>query len=94
MRCTAITGKSYRRCWQQNQGNAALAFAFTSLPPDSVQAHLCSDNPLMDRVLRRLGIKPDTGTLQTESRSRSEEVLWLSMSKATWTASLQDLAAH
>src|ERR1039457_3159711 len=49
---------------------------------------------LMARVLRRLGIKSDTGTLQTESRSRSEEVLRLSMSKATWTASLQDPAAH
>ena len=73
---------------------AALAFAFTSLPLDIVHAHLCSANPLMARVLRRLGIKSDTGTLQTESRSRSEEVLRLSMSKATWTASLQDPAAH
>lgn len=55
-----------------------MAFAFTSLPLDTVHAHLCSANPLMDRVLRRLG----------------EEVLWLSMSRATWTASLQDPAAH
>jgi hypothetical protein len=94
MRRTVITGKSYRHSWQQNQGNPALAFAFTSLPLDTVHAHLCSANPLMDRVLRRLGIKSDTGTLQTESRRQSEEVLWLSMSKGTWTASLQDPAAH
>ena len=94
MQRTVITGKSYRHSWQQNQGNPALAFAFTSLPLDTVHAHLCSANLLMARVLRRLGIKSDTGTLQTESRSRSEEVLRLSMSKATWTASLQDPAAH
>lgn len=94
MRRTVITGKSYRHSWQQNQGNPALAFAFTSRPLDTVHAHLCNADPLMDRVLRRLGIKSDTGTLQTESRSRSEEVLWLSISKATWTASLQDPAAH
>jgi hypothetical protein len=60
MRRTVITGKSYRHSWQQHQGNPALAFASTLLPLDTVHAHLCSANPLMDRVLRRLGIKSDT----------------------------------
>ncbi len=74
---------------------AALAFAFTSLQLDVVHAHLSSGNPLLARVLRRLGMKTDTAMLQSESRwGRSEEVLPWSMSKATWVASLQDPAAH
>lgn len=74
---------------------AALAFAFTSLQLDTVHAHRLGGNPLIARVLRRLGMKSDTATLQTESRwGRSEEVLPWSMSKATWVASLQDPAAH
>ena len=74
---------------------AALAFAFTSLQLDTVHANLLSGNPLVARVLRRLGMKSDTALLQTESRwGRSEEVLPWSMSKAMWMASLQDPAAH
>jgi ribosomal-protein-alanine N-acetyltransferase len=74
---------------------AAMAFAFTSLQLDTVHAHLLGGNPLIARVLRRLGMKSDTASLQTESRwGRSEEVLPWSMSKATWMASLQDPAAH
>jgi [ribosomal protein S5]-alanine N-acetyltransferase len=73
----------------------ALAFAFTTLQLEAVNAHLLGGNPLMARVLRRLGMKSDTATLQTESRwGRSEEVLLWSISKATWMASLQDSAAH
>jgi RimJ/RimL family protein N-acetyltransferase len=74
---------------------AALAFAFTSLQLDTVHAQLLGGNPLIARVLRQLGMKSGTATLQTESRwGRSEEVLPWSMSKAMWVASLQDPAAH
>lgn len=74
---------------------AALAFAFNSLQLDTVHAHLLAGNPLMARILRRLGMKSDTATHQTDSRwGRSEEVLPWSVSKATWMASLQDPATH
>ncbi len=90
-----ITDRLARRDLAMEAGQAALAFAFTSLQLDSVHAHLLDGNPLMARVLRRLGMKSDTATLQTRSRwGRSEEVLPWSVSKAAWTASLQDPAAH
>jgi [ribosomal protein S5]-alanine N-acetyltransferase len=74
---------------------AALAFAFTSLQLDTVHAHLLGGNPLLARVLHRLGMKSDTATRQSEPHwGRSEEVLPWSMSKATWMASLQDSPAH
>ena len=73
---------------------AALAFAFTSLQLDSVHAHLLSGNPLVARILRRLGMKSDNETLQQSRWGRSEEVLAWSVSKAVWKASLQDPAAQ
>src|SRR5580698_1177208 len=74
-------------------GQAALAFAFTSLQLDTMHAHLLSGNPLVARILRRLGMKSDTTTVESEPRwGRSEEVLPWSISKATWMASLQDPA--
>ncbi len=74
---------------------AAMAFAFTSLQLDTVHAHLLGGNPLIARVLHRLGMKSDSVPLQSEPHwGRSEEVLPWSMSKATWMASLQDPAAH
>jgi RimJ/RimL family protein N-acetyltransferase len=90
-----IADRLARKALAIEVAQAALAFAFTSLQLDTVQAHLLSGNPLLARVLRRLGMKSDIATLQTESRwGRSEEVLPWSMSKATWMASLQDPAAH
>ncbi|HEY6456387.1 MAG TPA: GNAT family N-acetyltransferase [Steroidobacteraceae bacterium] len=60
---------------------AALAFAFTSLQLDTVHAHLMGGNPLIDRVLSRLGMKSDTATPR-------------SLSKATWLELLRDPTAH
>ena len=74
---------------------AALAFAFTSLQVDTVKAHQLTANPLLSRILRRLGMKPDTAAPQTlYGWGRSEEGLAWSVSRATWMASLQDAAAH
>lgn len=74
---------------------AALAFAFTSLQLDTVHAHLLGGNPLVDRVLRRLGMKAETAMLPAAPhRGSSEEVLPWSISKATWMALLQDPTAH
>jgi RimJ/RimL family protein N-acetyltransferase len=90
-----IAERTVRKDLAIEAAQAALAFAFTSLQLDSVHAHLLGGNPLMARILRRLGMKADTGSFQTESRwGRSEEVLPWSESKANWMASLQDQAAH
>jgi RimJ/RimL family protein N-acetyltransferase len=74
---------------------AALAFAFTSLQIDTVKAHQLSGNPLVARILRRLGMAPDSAAPQAVSRwGRSEEVLAWSVSRSAWLDSLQDAAAH
>jgi RimJ/RimL family protein N-acetyltransferase len=74
---------------------AALAFAFTSLQVDAVHAQQLPGNPLMARILRRLGMTPDAAAHQAVSRwGQSEEVLAWSISRAPWMASLQDTAPH
>ena len=74
---------------------AALAFAFTSLQVATVHADQLTGNPLVARILRRLGLKPDSGAPHAVSGwGRSEEVLAWSVSRATWMASLQDTAHH
>jgi ribosomal-protein-alanine N-acetyltransferase len=74
---------------------AALAFAFTSLKLDTVQADQLTGNPLVARILSRLGLKPDSGAPHAVSAwGRSEEVLAWSVSRATWMASLQDTTHH
>ncbi len=74
---------------------AALAFAFTSLQIDTAQAHQLTGNPLVTRILRRLGMKPDTNVPQPVARwGRIEEALTWSLSRATWLDSLQDSAHH
>lgn len=74
---------------------AALAFAFTALQVDSVQADQLTGNPLAARILSRLGLQPDGGAPHAVSAwGRSEEVLAWSVSRATWMASLQDTAHH
>jgi [ribosomal protein S5]-alanine N-acetyltransferase len=75
---------------------AALAFAFTTLEIDSVQAQQLLGSPLMARVLRRLGMKPNNVVPQPVSRWErcEEEVLAWSVSRATWLSSLQNGFAH
>jgi RimJ/RimL family protein N-acetyltransferase len=72
--------------------NAALAFAFTSLQVDSVQALQLIGNPLVARVLRRLGMKPDATAPQTLSEwgRGEEEVLHWSVSRTAWLEALQN----
>jgi RimJ/RimL family protein N-acetyltransferase len=74
---------------------AALAFAFTSLQMNTVHAHQLSGNPLVARVLRLIGMKPDRALPQTllQGDGREEEVLPWSVSRATWLASLHNRAA-
>ncbi|HEY1900045.1 MAG TPA: GNAT family N-acetyltransferase [Steroidobacteraceae bacterium] len=74
---------------------AALAFAFTSLQLDAVEAHQLTGNPLMARILRRLGMKPEAGTPQPViAWGRSEDVLGWNISRTAWMATLQDQTAH
>ena len=74
---------------------AALAFAFTSLQIDTVHAHQLTGNPLTPRILRRLGMQPETGTPQAMSGwGRSEDVLAWNVSRTAWMATLQDAPAH
>ena len=75
---------------------AALAFAFTTLQINSVQAHQLLGSPLVARVLRRLGMKPDTVVPQPVSRWErcEEEVLPWSVSRRAWLSSLQNGSAH
>jgi len=74
---------------------AALAFAFTSLQLDTVQAHQLPGNPLVARILRRLGMNPDKAAPQAVSGwGRCEDVLGWTISKGPWMASLQDPAPH
>ncbi|HEY4339722.1 MAG TPA: GNAT family N-acetyltransferase [Steroidobacteraceae bacterium] len=90
-----IVDRLARRELAIEAAQAGLEFAFSSLQLESVHSHLLDGNPLMARILRRLGMKSDTATLQTQSRwGRSEEVSHWSLSRATWKASLRDPAAH
>jgi ribosomal-protein-alanine N-acetyltransferase len=74
---------------------AALAFGFTSLHLDTISAHQLSGNPLMVRILRQLGMKPDSAEPKIMARwSRTEWALGWTISRTTWMASLQDPAAH
>ncbi len=74
---------------------AALAFAFTSLPVDTVQTHQLPGNPLVARILRRLGMKPDNDAPHTVSGwGRSEMAFSWSVSRSAWLASLQDSVSH
>jgi len=74
---------------------AALAFAFTSLHLDTVRAHQMSGNPLVARILRQLGMKPDGAAPQAVARwGRTEWVLGWTVSRSAWMTSLQDTAAH
>jgi [ribosomal protein S5]-alanine N-acetyltransferase len=74
---------------------AALAFAFTSLQVDAVQTHQLTGNPMVARVLRRVGMKPDTAAPVNIYRwERSEEVLSWRVSRAIWIDSLHNAAAH
>jgi RimJ/RimL family protein N-acetyltransferase len=69
---------------------AALAFAFTSLQLDTVQAHQLIGNPLAARILRGIGMKPDTAAPRAVSLwgRTDEEVLPWSVSRTTWLESL------
>jgi len=90
-----IAERTSRKDLAIEAAQAALAFAFTSLPVDAVQAHQLSGNPLVARILRRLGMKPDTVVPRAVSGwDRSEEALAWSVSKTSWMGSLQDTAAH
>jgi RimJ/RimL family protein N-acetyltransferase len=72
---------------------AALAFAFASLQVETVHADQLTGNPLVARILRRLGLTADSEAPHTTAAwGRSEEVLPWSVSRATWMASLQDTA--
>lgn len=87
------------RLWRKDFGieatQAALAFAFTSLQLETVQARQLTVNPLVTRILRRLGMKPDTAAPRSASRSvPSEELLAWNVSRNAWTVSLQDAAAY
>ncbi|HEX3838133.1 MAG TPA: GNAT family N-acetyltransferase [Steroidobacteraceae bacterium] len=73
---------------------AALAFAFTSLQLQTVHARVSRANPMMARVLRRIGMKSDTATLQTQPRGATAQVLRWHMSRGTWATSRQDPPAH
>jgi [ribosomal protein S5]-alanine N-acetyltransferase len=74
---------------------AALAFAFASLQLDTVQAHQLAGNPLVARILRRLGMNPDKAAPQAVSGwGRCEDVLGWTISKGPWMASLQDPTPH
>jgi [ribosomal protein S5]-alanine N-acetyltransferase len=90
-----IADRLARRELAIEAAQAALEFAFSSLQLESVHSHLLDGNPLMARILRRLGMKSNTATLQTQSRwGRSEEVSQWSLSRAVWKASLRDPAAN
>jgi ribosomal-protein-alanine N-acetyltransferase len=90
-----IADRLARRELAIEAAQAALEFAFGSLRLESVHSHLLDGNPLMARILRRLGMKSDSATLQTQSRwGRSEEVSQWSLSRAVWKASLRDPAAN
>jgi ribosomal-protein-alanine N-acetyltransferase len=75
---------------------AALAFAFTTLQINTVEAQQLLGSPLVARVLRRLGMKPDTVVPQPVSRweRHEEEVLPWSVSRRAWLSSLQNGFAH
>jgi RimJ/RimL family protein N-acetyltransferase len=82
------TGRAYLNVWIADRlarkelafeaSQAALAFAFNFLRLESVHAELLSTDPMMARVLRRLGMKSDA---------------W-HVSRATFEASLENPASH
>src|SRR5665213_1621726 len=64
---------------------AALAFAFTSLQLDTVEAHQLAGNPLVARILRRLGMNPDKAAPQAVSGwGQCEDVFGWTISKGPW----------
>lgn len=74
---------------------AALAFAFTDLQLGRVQAHQLAGNPLLARILRRIGMKPEAAARQLLSRwGRTDEGWVWSVDRLDWMSSLQGTAAH
>jgi RimJ/RimL family protein N-acetyltransferase len=91
-----IAERTKRRDLAFEAAQAALAFAFTTLQIGTIQAQQLLGCPLAARVLRRLGMRPDTAVPQPVSRwERSEEeVLAWNLSRTTWLSSLQSSFVH
>lgn len=68
---------------------ATLAFAFADLQIRRVQAHQLASNPLLARILRRIGMKPETAVRQPLFRWGRTDDGWVwSIDRHHWIASL------
>jgi [ribosomal protein S5]-alanine N-acetyltransferase len=73
---------------------ATLAFAFADLQIAQVQAHQLAGNPLLARILRRLGMKLDSARQSVSRWGRTEEGWLWSIDRLNWMNSLQETPTH
>ncbi|HTV79048.1 MAG TPA: GNAT family N-acetyltransferase [Steroidobacteraceae bacterium] len=90
-----VAERSERKEFGIEAAEAALAFAFTDLQLGRVQACQLAGNPLLARILRRIGMKAEITVLRTLCRwGRSDDGWVWSIDHADWMNSLQAAAAE
>jgi [ribosomal protein S5]-alanine N-acetyltransferase len=73
---------------------ATLAFAFANLQITQVQTQQLAGNPLLARILRRLGMKLDAVRRTVSGWGRTEEGWVWSIDRMDWMNSLQETTTH